>query len=163
VARLADPSDSEVVAELLDAFNREFDTATPGVAVLSERLRALLAERDTFAVLGAHRSPEHAFVGVALVTLRPNVWHTGPVALLDELYVDPEHRGRGIGSVMIGAVEHEVRGRGGEVLEIEVDGVDADARRFYERHGYACIEPGETEPMLHYYRELSIQPVRDRS
>jgi hypothetical protein len=47
-----------------------------------------------------------------------------------------------------------VLARGGELVEIDVDGVDVDARRFYERHGYSCVEPGETEPMYRYYREL---------
>jgi hypothetical protein len=41
------------------------------------------------------------------------------------------------------------------VIEINVDGEDTDARRFYERHGYRNTEPGEVEPMLFYYRDLS--------
>ena len=45
--------------------------------------------------------------------------------------------------------------RGAELLEINVDGEDTDARRFYERHGYANTEPGQDEPMLYYYRELT--------
>jgi len=45
------------------------------------------------------------------------------------------------------------RQRGGELLEINVDGDDTDARRFYERHGYVNSEPGEDQPLL-YYREL---------
>jgi hypothetical protein len=40
------------------------------------------------------------------------------------------------------------------MLEINVDGQDADARRFYERHGYTNTEPGQDEPMLYYYRRL---------
>jgi hypothetical protein len=39
-------------------------------------------------------------------------------------------------------------------MEINVDGEDGDARRFYERHGYACMAPGEPEPDLYYSREL---------
>jgi GNAT superfamily N-acetyltransferase len=93
-------------------------------------------------------------VGVALITLRPNVWYDGSVALLDELYVIPELRGRGLGSALLEATEGEVVRRGGEVLEINVDGEDSDARRFYERHGYVNTEPGQEEPMLYYHREL---------
>jgi hypothetical protein len=72
------------VAGLLDAFNREFDTPTPGKAVLATRLRRLLAG-DVIALLTGDPA-----VAVALLTLRPNLWHDGPVALLDELYVAPE-------------------------------------------------------------------------
>src|SRR5947199_8043616 len=129
--RLARPQDAPAVAQLLDAFNREFDTPTPGVAVLSSRLESLLAGGDVIALLSG--GPP---VGVALMTLRPNVWHPGPVALLDELYVTPEMRGHGIGSALLRAAEAMVGQRGAELLEINVDGDDTGARRFYERHGY---------------------------
>jgi hypothetical protein len=75
------------------------------------------------------------------VTLRPNVWYEGPVALLDELYVVPELRGRGVGSTLLMAAEAMTRERGGELLEINVGGDDIDARRFYEQHGYTNTEP----------------------
>jgi len=80
---------------------------------------------------------------VALLTLRPNVWCEGPVALLDELYVTPELRGGGLVSALLTTAEAVTRQRGGELLEINVDGDDTDARRFYERHGYLNTEPGE--------------------
>ncbi len=89
------------------------------------------------------------------MTLRPNVWYDGKVALLDELYVAPDRRGQGIGSLLLAATEAVVVGRGAEVMEINVDGGDTDARRFYERHGYSNTEPGEDESMLFYFRELN--------
>ncbi len=138
------------MAELLDAFNREYDTPTPGTTVLAERLRRLLARGDVVAVLAGEPA-----VAVALATLRPNVWYDGAVALLDELYVAPELRGRGIGSALLAVVEATVRQRGGEMLEINVDGHDTGARRFYERHGYSNTEPGDDQPLLYYFRELS--------
>jgi GNAT superfamily N-acetyltransferase len=148
--RVAAPGDAGTVATLLDSFNREFDTPTPGPAVLAARLEKLLAHDRTIALLAGQPA-----VGVALLTLRPNVWYDGPVALLDELYVAPELRGRGIGSALLASAELAARHGGAEVLEINVDGGDTDARRFYERHGYANIEPGEDEPMFYYYRELT--------
>jgi len=147
--RVATPDDAATVAGLLDAFNREYDTPTPGAAVLATRLERLLSQEDVIALLAGDPA-----VAVALLTLRPNVWYEGPVALLDELYVVADLRGRGLGSSLLAAAEDAVRRRGGEVLEINVDGEDVDARRFYERHGYANTEPGEDQPLLYYFRDL---------
>jgi hypothetical protein len=55
---------------------------------------------------------------------------------------------------MLRTVEDALRERGGERLEINVDGEDTDARRFYERHGYTCQGPAEPAPDLCYSREL---------
>lgn len=43
---------------------------------------------------------------------------------------------------------------GGELLEINVNSEDLEARRFYEARGFSNTEPNGTEPMLYYYREL---------
>ena len=149
-ARIARAHDAAIVAALLDAFNHEFHTPTPGPAVLAQRLTRLFAGGDVVALLIGEPA-----IGVALLTFRPNVWYDGPVALLDELYVAPEHRGQGLGSTLLAAAERVTRDRGGDLLEINVDGEDVDARRFYERHGYANHEPGNDEQLLYYYRELS--------
>jgi GNAT superfamily N-acetyltransferase len=148
--RPASPADAAVLARLLDAFNREYGDPTPGVEVLAGRLERLLAGATALALLAGE--PPAAF---ALLTLRPSVWYEGPVAVLDELYVVPELRNRRLGSALLAAAEEAVRRRGGELLEIQVDGDDVDARRFYERHGYANTEPGKTEQLLYYYREMA--------
>lgn len=147
--RVAGLAEARAVAELLDAFNREFATPTPGPDVLTARLHVLLASDATVAFLSGEPP-----VAVALMTLRPNLWYEGRVALLDELYVAPELRGRGVGSALLALVEAIARQRGADLLEINVDGEDTDARRFYERHGYTNTEPGQDEPMLYYCREL---------
>ena len=152
--RVATVAEAATVAKLLDAFNREYSTPTPGPAILATRLRRLLAGREVIALLAGDPA-----VAVALLTLRPNVWYEGPVALLDELYVAPELRGQGVGSTLLLAAEAMTRERGGELLEINVDGGDIDARRFYERHGYTNTEPGQDQPLLYYYRELTDAPI----
>jgi GNAT superfamily N-acetyltransferase len=149
LVRRASAADALTVATLLDAFNREFDTPTPGVAWLATRLGDLLAGEDVVVLLVGEPA-----VGVAVISLRLNVWYPGPVALLDELYVAPDRRGRRLGHALLEATCAYARERGSEVLEINVDGDDVDARRFYEAHGFANTEPGQTEPMYYYYREL---------
>lgn len=147
--RVAGVDDAGTVAVLLDEFNREFEVATPGPDVLAARLRRLLGRADVVAVLAGEPG-----VAVALLTFRPNVWYDGPVVLLDELYVRPERRNQGIGSAMLEFTVELARLRGCEYYEINVDSEDVDTRRFYERHGFTCIEPGQSEPALYYFREL---------
>jgi GNAT superfamily N-acetyltransferase len=147
--RVASAGEAEDVARLLHDFNVEFDTPTPGVEVLTSRLGDLLAGEETFAILAG--APAAA---LALVTLRPNVWYPGPVALLDELYVVPGLRGRGFGSKVIDLLLTHAAERSVSLIEINVDESDLDARRFYERHGFAATDPGSDERALYYFREL---------
>lgn len=142
--RRAEVADAEVLGRLLHDFNTEFDSATDPAPVLEERFRRLLPDPAVLAFL-AERDE-----GFALVTLRPAIWFDGPVATLDELYVVPGLRDRGIGTALIAAVRAGVRERGCPELHINVDEVDVEARRFYERHGFVTVEPGTDYRMLLY-------------
>jgi GNAT superfamily N-acetyltransferase len=148
--RAATTSDVVTVAELLDAFNREFDTPSPGTEVLEARLQRLIPGDHFVALLSGEPA-----VGVAVMSFRPDVWHDGPVATLDELYVRPDMRRQRFGHAMLEAACRCAVERGAQRLDINVDGEDIDARRFYEAHGFANIEPGATEPMFYYYRQLT--------
>ena len=149
--RRATPHDAARLAELLHAFNTEFDTETPGVEVLAERLRTLLGGTSTFAVLGGDPA-----VGVALVTLRSNVWSDGPVALLDEMYVEPARRGGGVGGAVLRHMVEICRELGVAAIEINVDESDAAAMRFYERHGFSGVDPDSGERAFYFYRSLEV-------
>lgn len=147
--RRAGPDDAEAVARLLHDFNTEFDTPTPGVAILTTRLQALLVEPSTIAYLIGEPA-----AGVALVTLRSNVWYDGPVALLDELYVAPDRRGHGLGGAMIDLLIADAEAMGISAIEINVDAEDVDAQRFYERHGFSGVDPDTGERAFYYSLEL---------
>lgn len=150
-AWLAGPAEAAVVGRMLWDFNEEFETAGPGADELGERFGDLLG-RDDVVVLLTGRASEPT--GFAFVTLRPTPYYDGPLAQLEELYVRPGLRDKGIGTVLITAVVDEVRARGGGEVHINVDEVDEDTRRFYERHGFTNIQPGEDYRMLCYLREL---------
>jgi putative acetyltransferase len=53
--------------------------------------------------------------------------------LISRLYIAPEHQGRGIGSLLLKALENQIRGQGLNYAELESA---LNARSFYENRGY---------------------------
>ncbi|WP_240044502.1 GNAT family N-acetyltransferase [Nocardioides albidus] len=153
LVRLATPADAFVVGGLLFDFNTEFETATPSAADFGDRFTTLLARPDVLVVLA--EDPAGEATGFGYLTLRPTPYGDGPLAQLEELYVLPDLRDRGIGTALLTRALAEVESRGAIEMLINVDEVDVDTRRFYERHGFTNIEPGQDYRMLCYLRELA--------
>ena len=149
--RLATPADAAVVGRLLFDFNTEFDAPTPSADDFAARFTALLARDDVLVVLAEDAG---APTGFGYLTLRPTPYGDGPLAQLEELYVVPDLRDGGIGTAILTRAVDEVVARGAIEVHINVDEIDADTRRFYERHGFTNIQPGEDYRMLCYLREL---------
>jgi GNAT superfamily N-acetyltransferase len=59
------------------------------------------------------------------------------LALLWDIRVMPEARGKGVGSALLAAVETWARERNARWLEVETQNINVPACRFYERHGFA--------------------------
>ena len=145
--RRATPDDAAVLARLLWDFNTEFETETDDADVLAERFTRILALPEIVAVLA---EDDGAAVGFALVSLRPAIWFDGPVSQLEELYVVPTLRSGGIGTQVLALCRRLVQDLGSPEMHINVDEVDVDTRRFYERHGFVNIEDGVDYRMLCY-------------
>jgi ribosomal protein S18 acetylase RimI-like enzyme len=145
--RRATVADAEVLARLLWDFNTEFETDTDEVPVLTDRFARLLGLPEIVAVLAEDGG---AAVGFALLSLRPAIWFDGPVAQLEELYVVPDLRDHGIGTQVLELSRRLVREAGAPEMHINVDEVDVDTRRFYERHGFVNIEERVDYRMLCY-------------
>ena len=137
--RRATTADAPVLARLLWDFDTEFETETDDADVLAGRFARLLGLPEIVAVLAKDGGEP---VGFALVSLRPAIWFDGPVSQLEELYVVPTLRDRGIGTQVLDLCRRLVAERGSPEMHINVDEVDADTRRFYERHGFVNIEDG---------------------
>jgi GNAT superfamily N-acetyltransferase len=148
--RVAELGDAGVVAQMLHDFNLEFDAPTPGPSLLAERLRPMLSRDDVVVLLAGDPA-----AGVALLTFRASVWDSGPVALLEELYVQPDVRRHGIGHTLLERAVALAEARGSQTFEINVDEGDADARRFYEAHGFSDLQPETNERALYYSRSLA--------
>jgi GNAT superfamily N-acetyltransferase len=147
--RFAAVRDAAEVGQLLHDFNTEFGRPSPGATALGDRLSRLLAGGSVFAILAGQPA-----VAVALFTVRPNVWYEGCIALLDELYVVPEHRDQGIGGAILDVLHRYARQNRIEAIEINVDEADVDAQRFYERYGYSSLETNTNERAFYYFQEF---------
>lgn len=147
----ATSAEATVVGRLLWEFNEEFSSDGPGVDEFAGRFTNLLDRDDVVVLLSGDRDDP---TGFAFLTLRPTPYYDGPLAQLEELYVKPRLRDRGVGTALLSAAVDLVRSRHGGEIHINVDEVDADTRRFYERHGFTNIQPGEDYRMLCYLREL---------
>ena len=75
-------------------------------------------------------------VGVAMVTLRPEMLSHEPSAHLEAIAVSDGMEGRGVGQMLLEAAESEARRQGAKTITLHVFASNKRARSFYERSGY---------------------------
>lgn len=148
--RRATPEDAADVARLLHDFNTEFGEPTPGVAVLTKRAARMLASGE-LTVLLAGDGPD----GLAQLRFSASIWSDAPGAYLEELYVAPPQRGRGIGRALLDAAMAAAREAGADHVDLNTAETDTAARSLYESAGFTNREGRPDGPrMLYYEREL---------
>jgi ribosomal protein S18 acetylase RimI-like enzyme len=150
VIRRATVDDAAEVARLLDAFNREYDEYTPGVAALTIRARQLINKGEiTVLVVG-----DEPF-GLAQLRFFPSMWADGVEAYLEELYIAPGRRGEGHGRALLDAAIELSRERGATHLQLNTSEDDTAALALYESAGFTNREGRPDGPkMLFYEKEL---------
>lgn len=148
--RRATVADAPEIARLLHDFNLEFLEPTPDVETLTETVRRLLGEGE-ITVLLAGEGPD----GLALLRLRPALWSPGLEAYLQELYVVPALRGRGIGRALLERTIDFARESGADGIDLSTGETDTAARALYESMGFTNREGAPDGPsMLFYEREI---------
>ena len=134
------------VAEMLDAFNREFDDYTPGAEALSGRAREMIETGEILVLLGGP-GPD----GIALMCIRRQIFTGKPDAYLQELYVAPDRRGHGLGRALLDAAMAWARERGADHFELTTSMDDTEARALYESAGFTNREGSPDGPLMIYY------------
>lgn len=148
--RFASAEDAPAVARLLHDFNTEFGDETPAVDALAGYIEPLLAAGEITVLLGGE-GPD----AVSVLRLRPSPWTGQPEAYLQELYVAPAMRGRGIGRALLEATMEAARAAGATGIDLATGETDTAARTLYESCGFTNRELGPDGPsMLFYEREL---------
>ena len=148
--KVADPDDAPDVARLLHDFNTEFGDPTPGPEVLEPRVRRLITD-DEITVLLAGEGPN----ALAELRFKAAVFTEGLDAYVEELYVAPALRGKGIGRALLEAAMDAARERGAVHIDLTTSVEDTAAIGLYESSGFTNNEGGPDGPsMIYYEREL---------
>jgi GNAT superfamily N-acetyltransferase len=131
---LAGPDDLERLVGLMERFHLE--SALPHDD--SHRRRAvtpLLAGSPHGAVwlIGPQRAP----LGYVLIGFGWSVALAGREGLVDEVYIRPSVRGRGIGTEVLHAIAVSLSGTGVKALHVRLNNADTAAARFCARVGFA--------------------------
>ena len=98
-------------------------------------LQRLLAEPQLGGIWVA--AAAHTLEGYLIVVHVLSVEHQGLMAEIDEFFVLPERRARGVGAALLEAAEAALARRGCVRLQLQLGLENAAARGFYRRHGYA--------------------------
>ncbi|PSP33774.1 GNAT family N-acetyltransferase [Halobacteriales archaeon QH_10_67_22] len=76
-------------------------------------------------------------VGFVTFGVEENSYGTDVVkGVVENLYVRPDYRNRGLGSDLLSTAERHLRDRGADVVSLQTMADNEAARRFYRRHGY---------------------------
>lgn len=129
--RFATIGDAPVLARMLHDFNLEFGDPSPGTEVIERRVAAFI-ENGRMTYLLAGEGPD----GFAQISFKPSVWADTPIGYIDELYVVPELRRRGIGRGLMDGIFKEARRRNASGMEVVTGEDDYGARALYEKYGF---------------------------
>ena len=133
------PAASNDIPPLLALVRRywEFE-AIAGFAALRVELvlQQLLAEPRLGAIWVAESDAR--LVGYLIAVLVLSVEHQGLMGEIDEFFVVPEARSRGVGRQLLAAAETALAARGCVRLQLQLQVANSEARAFYQRRGYTA-------------------------
>lgn len=132
---LAGPDDLDRLLKLTADFSAEMGTGTD----LEHRASALTpllqgSPHGAVYVIGPAKSP----VGYVILSFGWSLEFGGMDGFVDELYIRPAVRGRGMASDVLYSLPKALKGAGLKALHLEVDRTDEAAMRLYQR---AHFEP----------------------
>jgi ribosomal protein S18 acetylase RimI-like enzyme len=144
--RRAETGDAEALGRLLHDFNTEYDDYTPGPEAIAKRSGELIASGDVTVLIGGE-GPD----GLAVLRFRPSLWSETLDCYLEELYVVPDRRGRGLGQALMEAAMATAREKGAGYMDLGTAETDTAARALYEKLGFSNTEGKPDGPVNYFY------------
>ncbi len=135
VTATADRGDRDALLALLRAQLDEHDIALPDVA-LARAVDGVLDDAARGLFIVAREGHGQPVRGVAYLALTWSLEHGGRSAWLEELYVYPAWRDKGIGRALVRAVVERATALGCAAVDLEVETAHTRAAHLYEREGF---------------------------
>ena len=131
---LGRPEDIDRILPLVEAFHSE-----AGIVLSNEERHAAVLPLLEGTPLGVVYliGPTRAPVGYVVITFGWSVEFGGMDAFIDELYIRPAVRKRGMGSDVLTALPRALSEAGVKAFHLEVDHDNETAKRLYARAGFA--------------------------
>ena len=131
--RLCHPEDAPLLAPLIAALAAEEGMEPADLDGIETVVSALLQSGVSDFLLA---TVEHRPVGCLQIAYRLSTWDAAPYAYIEDFYLAPEARAKGIGSKMLDYALQRAEGqRAGQIaLDVRVD--NSAAQRLYARFGF---------------------------
>ncbi|MGE5560741.1 MAG: N-acetyltransferase family protein [Chloroflexota bacterium] len=127
--REAESGDAPQIMDLI----RELAATNDETSRITE---AYVEEYLSFPGCGALVAEEEGeIVGLLSYSVRPNLYHAGDTALIEELVVSGRSRGKGIGSALVREMIALAEALGCEEISVSTMPDNEGAQRFYRQHG----------------------------
>ncbi len=131
--RRATPDDAADIARLMIGFRNWWQRDEPDDAAFEAGVRRLLADPNTDFLLAGEPA-----AAVCQLRYRYAVWTASEDCCLEDIFVEEEARGSGVGRALVEAAFERARERGCGRMELDVNEANAAALRLYESMGFAA-------------------------
>jgi GNAT superfamily N-acetyltransferase len=134
----AAPDEAPAVAALLAAFRDHLGYDSPSDASMRASVERIIVRDDAEYLLAGNDDPQ----AVAQVRYRWSVWWEAEDCWLEDLYVQPEARGNGLGRALTQAVIDRAAARGCRRVELDVNSENPAALALYRSLGFDTGKTG---------------------
>jgi ribosomal protein S18 acetylase RimI-like enzyme len=136
---LCDPDDTPRIVPLIQAQVAASGRHAPDPDRLAELVHALLVSQFSDFLLA---EVDGQALGVMQINYRLSTWEVAPYAAIEDFYLAPQLRGRGVGPRMLDYACARAEGRGSAFVEAALRPEDRAAQRLYQQFGFSDTPRG---------------------
>ena len=137
--RIASPEDLDCLITLILGFRDHGGQPLPTDDQLRDILPRLLAEQNTQFFLAA--DPDGDCLGYAQQRYRYSIWTQALQADIEDMFVVPSGRRRGVAGALLQFAIECARTRGCQQISVDTNERNEEALGLYEKYGFSAVSP----------------------